>query len=161
VWRLVVSLAFILSLIGVFVVGPMVIVRTLATGESLLWGVLAMFVGMVVVVVEREQEIALAVVIGLATAFVSDSPQLSLLFGLVGGLLIRLFQLLITVLLTLMLIPQLPESFAPLNVIAGTAAVLIATPSPGGVVGLAAVIGIREALIRVLFSWLIRRAHEE
>jgi hypothetical protein len=160
VWRLVVSLAFILSLIGVFVVGPLIIVRTLATGESLLWGVVAMVVGMVVVVVEREQEIALATVMGLAAAFVSGSERLALLFGLVGGVLIRLAQLLASVLLTLLIVPRLPEGFAPLNMIAGTAAVLMAAPSLVGIIGLAAVIGIREALIRILFRWLIRRARE-
>jgi len=160
VWRLVVSLAFILSLIGVFVVGPLIIARTLAMGESLLWGVLSMVAGMVAVVTEREQEIALAAVIGLATAFVSDSERLTLLFGLVGGVLIRLVQLLVTVMLTLLIVPHLPEDFAPLNMIAGTAAVLIAAPSLFGMIGLAAVIGVREALIRILFSWLIRRARE-
>ncbi|MCC7446805.1 MAG: hypothetical protein IT324_05275 [Anaerolineae bacterium] len=160
VWQLVVSLAFILSLIGVFVVGPLIIVRTLAAGESLLWGGLSMVVGMVVVVAEREQEIALAAVIGLAVAFVSDSERLALLGGLFGGVLIRLAQLLIAVLLTLLIVSRLPEGFAPLGMIAGTAVVLIAAPGLVGIIGLIAVLGVREALIRILFSWLIRRARE-
>ncbi len=159
-WKLAVSLTFMASLPGLFIAGPVMLVRTLATGQGALLGVFFMGVGMVAIIAEREQEIALSVVVGIAIAFLSDSRRLALLLGLVGGLLIRLVQVLLTVLLVLPLAQPDSPNFALLNAAAGSATLLTLVPGFVSVLILVVLIAARELLIRALFAWTVRRARE-
>jgi hypothetical protein len=160
VWKLVVSLTFIASLPGLFIAAVFILLLTTRTGQSALLGVVYMGLGMVAIIVEREQEIALSVVLGIMTAFASDSRRVALLLGLIGGLLIRLVQALITILLALTRTPLDPPNFVLLNVTAGSATLVAVAPEFFSVLVIVGLIVIREMLIRALFAWSVRRARE-
>ncbi len=158
VWKAVVSLAFIATLPGLFVAGPVMVAMAMQTGQTPLLGVLYMGVGIIAIIAEREQEIALSVVIGLVVALGSDSRRTALVLGLVGGVLIRLVQILVT----LMLAPRLaPPNIALLNPIAGTATLIAMAPGFGSLGVVIALILAREGLIRGLFAWAVHRARED
>jgi hypothetical protein len=159
-WRTAIGLAAVASLLGVFTAGPLTAAATLGVSHSAILAVLFMVAGMVMIVAEREQEIALAVLVGLAAAFISDSRRMVSLFGLAGGLLIRLAQTLLTLAFMIVLVPLASPNFALLNAVAGTATLLTAAP---GLIGLALLVGtfaVREGLIRFLFAWTVGRARE-
>jgi hypothetical protein len=157
-WRTAIGLAAVASLLGVLIAGPLMAVTALGVSHSAILAVLLMIAGMISIVAEREQEIALAVLVGLAAAFVSDSRRTVSLFGLAGGLMIRLVQTLLMLAFMIVLVPLASPNFALLNAVAGTATLLTAAP---GLVGLAVLVGtlaVREGLIRFLFAWAVSRA---
>jgi hypothetical protein len=160
VWKLVVSLTFLASLPGLFVAGPLMAAQAAWTGDTPLLAVLFMGAGMVAIIVEREQEIALSIVVGLVAAFASESRRMAWLLGATGGLLIRLAQALITVSLAFVLAPLASPNFALLNAIAGSATLLAIAPGFTSLFLIIALIVLREGLIRALFAWLLRRARE-
>jgi hypothetical protein len=160
VWRTAIGLAAVASLLGVFTAGPLTAATTMGVSHSAVLSVLLMVAGMVMIVAEREQEIALAVLIGLAAAFISDSRRMMSLFGLTGGLMIRLAQTLLTLAAMAVLVPLASPNFALLNAVAGTATLLAAAPGLIGLALLAGVLAAREGLIRYLFAWTVRRARE-
>jgi hypothetical protein len=159
VWKLVISLTFIATLPGLFIAG-LIVISTLYTGQNLLLGVLYMGAGMVAIIAEREQEIALSVVVGVATAFASDSRRMAMLLGLTGGVLIRLVQALVTLLLAYRLAPLASPNFALLNAAEGSATLLTVAPRLDSVIIVVGIIAGRELLIRALFDWSVRRARE-
>jgi hypothetical protein len=158
-WKLVISLTFIASLPGLFIAG-LIVISTVVTGQTMLLGVLYMGAGMVAIIAEREQEIALSVVVGIAMAFASDSRRVAMLLGLTGGVLIRLVQALATLILAYRLAPLASPNFALLNAAAGSATLLTIAPRLESVIVVAGMIAGREILIRALFAWSVRRARE-
>jgi hypothetical protein len=159
-WRTAIGLAAIASLLGVVIAGPLTAAATLGVSYSAVLAVLLMVANMVMIVAEREQEIALAVLVGLAAAFISDSRRMASLFGLTGGLMIRLAQTLLTLAFMAVLVPLASPNFALLNAVAGTATLLTAAPGLIGLALLVATLAIREGLIRFLFAWTVGRARE-
>ncbi len=159
-WRTAIGLAAVASLLGVLTAGPLTAVAALGVSHSAILAVLLMVVSMISIVAEREQEIALAVLIGLAAAFVSDSRRTVSLFGLAGGLMIRLAQTLLTLAFMIVLVPLASPNFAVLNAVAGTATLLTAAPGLISLVLLVGTLAIREGLIRFLFAWSVSRARE-
>jgi hypothetical protein len=158
VWKGVLSLTFIASLPGLFFAGPIMLFKMM-NAQSPWLGILFMLVGSVALVVEREQEVALSVTMGIAAAFISDSRRVTLLVGLIGGLLIRLVQTLLTLILVRSA-PLAPLNLALLNVVAGSSAALAAVPGFESLIFVVGMIAAREGLIRTLFAWTVRRAHE-
>jgi len=115
----------------------------------------------IVIVVEPLQETALAVIFGVNTAIIGDSSWLSTLYGAVGGLFIRLTQIIIVLLLMPLLQAGLPAYITSVNAaIIGTPALLLTAPTITSALLVIMVIVGREALIRALFAWTVRRAHE-
>ncbi len=86
VWSLVMGLAFFGTLLALFFVSPVVASMGSQINQSLVIGILLMVVGMVAIVLEHAQEIALSVVLGIFVALKTDSQRMALLRGLGGRL---------------------------------------------------------------------------
>ena len=162
VWKAVISLVFISSLPGLFLVAIFTLIQIAQRPDYTFLGLVFMLLAMIALVIEREQEIALAVVVGLAAAFISDSRRLTLLYGLIGGLLVRLAQTMIIIFLVLRLAPP---NFVLMNFVAGSATMLATAleqpqPTLWPVVWLIVLIAGREWLIRRMFGWVAQRARE-
>ncbi len=160
VWGRALGAAFFASILGLFFAGPVILTTSISNGLSLFAGVLLMGVGMIGVVVEHEQEVALAVVVGLAVAFASDSQRMSTFLGIVGGLLIRLMQTMLTFTLILVLNRVIPLNVTAMNMVAGTVTMLAAVPGLLTLILVLALAAVREAIIRGLFAWTVHRALE-
>jgi hypothetical protein len=161
-WKAVISLVLISSLPGLFLIAIFTLIQLAQRPEYTFLGLLYMTLGMIALVVEREQEIALATTVGVVAAFISDSRRLTLLYGLIGGLLVRLVQTLIIIFLVLRLAPP---NFVLMNFVAGSATMLgtaLEQPQPTlwPLLWLIAIIAGREWLIRRLFAWVVQRARE-
>lgn len=159
VWRLVLTFTFVASIPGLFLGGPLVLALLLGTQPALLT-IASITVGTIAIVIEREQEVALSITMGIAAAFVGDSRRTTLFLGLVGGLLIRLVQALATLMLVVSIAPFTLPYFAVLNAVAGSSTVLAADPALASLAFVVGSVVLREGLIRVLFGWTVRRAHE-
>jgi hypothetical protein len=162
VWKAVISLVFISSLPGLFLIAIFMLIQIAQRPDYTFLGLLFMGLGMIALVIEREQEIALAAVVGLVAAFISDSRRLTLLYGMIGGLLVRLVQTLIIIFLVLRLAPP---NFVLMNFVAGSATMLataleLPQPTLWPLVWLIALIAGREWLIRKMFAWVVQRARE-
>src|SRR5207249_4827350 len=90
---------------------------------SLIVKVLVAFSCIMVIVTEPLQETVLAALIGLSTALIGDSSRLSMLYGAIGGLLIRLTQIIVILLLMPLLQAGLPAYITSVN------AAIIGTPA--------------------------------
>lgn len=162
VWKAVISLVFIASLPGLFLIAIFTLIQIAQRPDYTFLGLLFMTVGMIALVIEREQEIALAAVVGLAAALISDSRRLTLLYGMIGGLLVRLVQTLIIIFLVLRLAPP---NFVLMNFVAGSATMLATAleqpqPTVWPLLWLILLIAGREWLIRKMFAWVVQRARE-
>lgn len=116
---------------------------------------------LIIVVIEPLQEIVLALVVSLNAAILGNISRLTLVFGAVGGVLIRFTQIIIVLLLMPLLQSSLPTYLTSVNAaIIGTPALLLSAPTILSAVLVIIVIAAREALIRILFAWTVRRAHE-
>jgi hypothetical protein len=162
VWKAVISLVFISSLPGLFLIAIFTLIQLAQRPDYTFLGLVFMPLGMIALVIEREQEIALATVIGLAAAFISDSRRLTFLYGMIGGLLVRLVQTMIIIFLVLRLAPP---NFVLMNFVAGSATMLATAleqsqPTLWPLLWLIAIIAGREWLIRRMFAWVAQRARE-
>lgn len=158
VWSLVVGLAFFGTLLALFFVSPVIASMASQINQSLVIGVLLMIVGMVAIVLEHEQEIALSVVLGIFIAIKTDSPRTAFLAGLAAGFLIRVVQLA----LTFVIVPQVTllslQNIIVMNFVAGSATLLAVLPITAALTFVVVMIIGRELLVRWLFHWITRHA---
>lgn len=122
--------------------------------------------GAAATLIERVQEIALAATIGLAAPLVSRS--LSLMIGVLGGLLIRVLPLLVilailpSIAFAEPILAELPEPalvglWFALSSVAGSIVLLAALPGVQTLAIVGLLIGAREGITRALFAWIERR----
>jgi hypothetical protein len=160
VWGRTLGAAFLASILGLFIAGPLILTTSITSGQGVILGVLLMGIGMIIIVVEHEQEVALAIALGLAVAFTSDSRRMSLLLGMAGGVLIRLIQTVLTFIIILLIGNVIPLNVAILNSVAGSVTMLAAVPSLISVLIVIGLSAVREVIIRALFAWTVQRAQE-
>jgi hypothetical protein len=165
-WGIATSLAVLTAFMGGITGGALIYGQGSAQPAL---GLVLMIVGIGAVIVERLQEIALATVIGLAAALQTDSRRTATMLGLVGGVLIRLVQLLIVLALVplptvtdpnLALIlapPFMAVSWFILDAFVGSALLLAALPGLPGLLIVCGLAAARELLTRALFAWAVRR----
>jgi hypothetical protein len=158
VWTLVMGLVSFGVIMALFFGSPVIASMAVQINRSVVIGVLLMIVGMVAMVYERQQEIALAVVIGIVVSLRTDSQRMAELAGLAGGFLIRVLQLVVTFLC----VPPEPllsqQNILTLNVVAGSATLLAVIPMLNALLFIGLIVGVREVLIRGLYRWAVRHA---
>lgn len=158
VWTLVVGLVSFGVIMALFFGTPVIASMAVQINRSVVIGVLMMIVGMIAMIYERQQEIALAVVIGIVASLRTDSQRMAELAGLAGGFLIRVLQLV----LTFLFVPPEPllsqQNVLTLNIVAGSATLLAVIPMFNALLFIGLVVGGRELLIRGVFRWAVRHA---
>jgi hypothetical protein len=158
VWSLVVGLAFFGTLLALFFVSPVIASMGSQINQSLVVGVILMVIGMVAIVLEHEQEIALSVMLGIFVALKTDSQRMALIAGLAVGFLIRVVQLVLTFLVVPSITLLSLQNIVVMNFIAGSATLLAVLPMTTAVSFVIAMIIGRELLVRWLFHWITRHA---
>lgn len=158
VWGFTLGSMLVGSVVAIFFAAPVIFSLAAQINQSIVLGILLMLVGAVAIVIEHEQEIALAVVVGIVIALSNQYARMGPLLALAAGLLIRLLQMA----LTFVVIPQSAivtmQNVAILNTIAGSATVLAAIPAVGSLLFVALMIIGRELLVRKLFEWAVLNA---
>ena len=158
VWSLVIGLAFFGTLLALFFVSPVIASMSSQINQSWFLGILLMIIGMVAIVLEHEQEIALSVVLGIFVAIKTDSQRMAFLGGLAAGFMIRVVQLA----LTFVVVPSLTllslQNIIVMNFVAGSATLLAVLPMTAAVAFVVATLIGRELLVRWLFRWITNHA---
>lgn len=157
-WTLVMGLVVFGTLIALFFAAPVFWAMGAEINGHTVYGIVLMLFGVAAIIIEHLQELALAAMLGIVIALTTSSQQMALLFGLAGGILIRMLQ----VVLTFALVPPYPaiqmQNVIVLNLLAGSATILSVIPAfPAVLFVLTMIIG-RELLVRVLFRWMVRHA---
>ncbi|MBX3064438.1 MAG: hypothetical protein U0528_08225 [Anaerolineae bacterium] len=157
-WTLVLALVVFGTLIALFFAAPVFWAMGAEINGHVVYGIVLMLFGIVAIIVEHLQELALATTLGIVIALSTSSQRMALLFGLAGGILIRMLQ----VILTFALVPTSPaiqmQNVIVLNLLAGSATILSVIPAfPAVLFVLTMIIG-RELLVRQLFRWTVRHA---
>jgi hypothetical protein len=152
IWRSVLSLVLFATLLGIC----LFTILCLTGGQDFGLTLILMTIGIAALVIERTQEIALAVLIGQAIGLYAQSRNAVLLTSFIVGLLLRFIQVFF-LLIVMQNAPTVVETnVAWLNAVAGSSLALLA--SPFNVLYLVGLIALREALAYILSTWITFRA---
>ncbi|MEP7286420.1 MAG: hypothetical protein ABI947_11690 [Chloroflexota bacterium] len=132
-----------------------------ASGKGIVLSVVFIALALVAIAVERAQELALAVVIGLLINLQDGSRRTAMMIGLLAGVTIRLLQMIFVLLVSMKIAPDIGTQFTFLNIVIGTPSLITTAPSLISLIIVGGVILVREGMIRVLFGWVLRRARED
>jgi hypothetical protein len=150
-------------LISIFMAFALIATTVMAISQSFLMGIILIAITVIMVAIERVQEVALSVVLGISASLVSSSSgsyRLSFLLGLLGGVVMRLIQLMIVIGLATLFAPSLLPQFSFLSTIVGTSVLVAIAPGLLSLSIIVCMIGLREILIQRLFGWAVQHTHE-
>lgn len=151
IWRLLVGVTIIGTLLGIVFCTPIVVNLVATNTQSLILGLLAGGLSVVVIGYEHLQECILALLIGLLIAVSNPQLRFSLLLTAFNGVLIRV----VAMLMFIACLPNTPLNIKVLpaadslllNAIAGSSAMLTGTYWGGALLFIACMLILREVLI--------------
>jgi hypothetical protein len=160
-WALFTVIASMARLVGVCILGLILLASSIDGDPHPVYAIMISLIAIGALIIEHRQEVALSVMLSVWICLRTNSQRNALIVGFTAGLLVRLVQVLLTIVLIRLMGASTPLGFSFLgltmtNVAAGTMTLVAAFPTPLSLLLVAAIIVGREWVIRDIFVRAVR-----